>query len=354
MARIVKQDDDLRQEFLKRIQAKVAADKEAMKDRVDEHVPSLIAKVLKPIFGVAFDFGRGMDKFKGNTGEGIVSYKLKSVLSDDWILMNDVIVEPEPEVFAQTDHVLIGPPGIFIIETKAWEGAFTGFKDKWKRKEGNKWLACSSPTIQNYRHVKLIRKWLDGTGLVKVDMPAKEWVHAAAVFTNVAWLKTDGCCMPIFDGVSKLVSYLKEQRERKLSTSQIEKITVLLESPAVAKAFINKQVKVMHTEEDIARFEIASGRELVGQIENGQEQKGLKEEIREDNISQGKQDKSSQVMVTKIEEGKSKNGKLFIRITGTYEQAREVRENYLKDGKNPGEVNKDRFKAGVFYFYLGG
>jgi len=340
MARIVKQDDNLKNEFLKRIKAKVVAEKEAMRDRVDEQVPSLVAKVLKPVFGVAFDIGRGMDKFKGNTGEGIVSAKLKFGLSDDWVLMNDVIVEPEPEVFAQTDHILIGSAGLFIIETKAWQGSFTGFKDKWKRREGNKWVDCDSPTKQNYRHVKLIRKWLDGTGLVKVELPAKEWIHAAVIFTNSSWLKTDGCCMPVFEGTSKFISYLKEHKERKLSPEQIEKITVLLESPVVAKYFINKQ-------KDISKVEVACSKEQGRQVPEGLSRK----EIKQDNTIQDKQ--ASNVVPSNIEEGKSKNGKSFIRVTGTYEQAKEVREKYLKDGKNPGDVNKDRYKVGVFYFYIG-
>ncbi|NLK52529.1 MAG: hypothetical protein GX295_08815 [Syntrophomonadaceae bacterium] len=125
MARLVEQSEELRKEFQKRIKGKVAAEKDAMKERLDEAVPSLIATVLKPVFGVAFDIGRGKDKLKGDIGEFNVSTKLRLAFSDEWVLMNDVIVEPEPEVFAQTDHILIGPSGLFIIETKAWQGSYT-------------------------------------------------------------------------------------------------------------------------------------------------------------------------------------------------------------------------------------
>ena len=127
--------------------------------------------------------------------------------------MNDVIVEPEPEVFAQTDHVLIGPSGLFIIETKFWEGAFTGYRDKWKRKQGSQWVECKSPTKQNYRHLILSRKWLEGTGMVRLNYPAREWIHGAVILM-ADWCKATDCCMPVFDGPQSYIKYLKGLQEK--------------------------------------------------------------------------------------------------------------------------------------------
>lgn len=45
------------------------------------------------------------------------------------MLVNDVL-EPEPEEFIQVDRVAVGPPGIYLVETKAWEGALMGYKDR--------------------------------------------------------------------------------------------------------------------------------------------------------------------------------------------------------------------------------
>lgn len=123
VTRLEKQDDLLRNEFLIRIQAKEAAEKEALKEKVRGEVSSLLAKVVNPILGAAFDFYRNIDKAKGNLGESNVGVKLRLGLSNKWILMNDVIVEPEPESFAQIDHVLIDPPGLYII-VPIFDGAF--------------------------------------------------------------------------------------------------------------------------------------------------------------------------------------------------------------------------------------
>ncbi len=200
VARIVCQDEAIREDFRKRILAKVQAEKDSMKKRIDDNVPSFISWAVKPLASMAFDIQRNKDNNKGEGGELNVGIHLRLVLSKEWILMNDVVVEPEPEVFAKTDHIAIEPPGMFVIETKAWDGAFTGYKDRWKRKEGNKWVSCHSPTKQNFRHVNLLRKWLEQTGMFNLSFPAEQWIKPVVVFTRASWLKTTDCSMPVLEG----------------------------------------------------------------------------------------------------------------------------------------------------------
>lgn len=304
-----------------------------MKESIDDDYSPLLASILKPLAGLAFDSHRYDEKLKGDVGELNVAVKLKLGLSDEWVLMNDVLVEPEPDVFAQTDHVLIGPPGLYIIETKAWQGAYTGFRDKWKRKEGNKWIPCDSPTKQNLRHVRL---WLEATGKVKVDLPPEKWVHTAVVFTNASWLKTDNCCMPIFDGALNLLNYLKKQEPRVLNNEQIDRIVRLLAYPTVAKAFINNEVKIISAEDDFAKFK----------------ESRLKEETpSKDNPGETNKCTLGDT-ISLVEEGTDKKGKKYVRITGKYQQAQGIRQKYIDEGKKPGNLNKDKFKKGIFYFYL--
>jgi len=119
-ARVVSQDESTREEFRKRILAKVQAEKDTIKQKIDDNVPSFISWAVKPLAGLAFDMKRNNDNSKGERGELNVGVHLRLTLSKDWILMNDVTLEPEPDIFAQTDHIVIGPPGMFVIETKAW------------------------------------------------------------------------------------------------------------------------------------------------------------------------------------------------------------------------------------------
>ena len=238
---MLRQDKAIQDEFRKRILAKVQAEKEAMKERVDEVVPSFVAWALKPIFGVAFDIQQDNFDRKGEGGELNVGLRLQLVLSKEWTVINDVVLEPKPEEFCQTDHIVIGPAGMFVIETKAWKGAFNGYKDRWRRKQGNRWVPCHSPTKQNLRHVRLIKEWL--VDVCRLDLPETDsWIKPLVVFTNSKWLKVKECSMPVFDGGLALALYIRLQDETYLTLQQIDSICEVLCNPlAVAQKNRRKQ-----------------------------------------------------------------------------------------------------------------
>lgn len=129
-------------------------------------------------------------------------------------MINDAVLEPEPDEFVQIDHVLIGPPGIFLVETKAWEGAFLGYRDVWKRKEGNSWVRCESPTKQNLRHKQLFAEWLKGSGLNLSNDPG-ECVFPVVLFARCRWLKAENCSMPVSRDGAELVGYLRRCAKEK-------------------------------------------------------------------------------------------------------------------------------------------
>lgn len=107
-----------------------------MRARIDAEAPSWIRWALKPLAELSFDGRRAEDASRGEGGEDVAARRFWLFLSKDWALVNDVVLEPEPEEFAQIDHVVIGPPGIYLVETKAWDGALMGYRDRWKRKQG--------------------------------------------------------------------------------------------------------------------------------------------------------------------------------------------------------------------------
>ncbi|AZF90257.1 MAG: NERD domain-containing protein [Phage 5P_2] len=159
-ARIVKQNREIKELFRAKIQEKVKREREKMRERIEEEVPSWIRWAVKPLAEWRFNAVRARDKAKGEGGEDNAFLHFWLLLPNSWVVVNDAVLEPEPDEFVQIDHVLIGPPGMFLVETKAWEGAFLGYKDNWKRKEGNAWVRCESPTKQNARHARLFAKWL--------------------------------------------------------------------------------------------------------------------------------------------------------------------------------------------------
>lgn len=135
------------------------------------------------------------------------------------------MLEPAPDEFIQVDHVLIGPPGIYLIETKAWKGAFSGYRDKWKRKQGNSWVFCKSPTKQNQRHEKPFKKWLVNNVDTSLHDGVEKLVFPIVLFTSAKWLKAQECYMPVFESGLALSWHLRCQTKNMiLKQDQIDAI----------------------------------------------------------------------------------------------------------------------------------
>lgn len=61
----------------------------------------------------------------GRRGESDMSRLLARALPASYYLLNDVLLKAGA-VSAQMDHVLVGPNGLFILETKKWSGRLEG------------------------------------------------------------------------------------------------------------------------------------------------------------------------------------------------------------------------------------
>jgi hypothetical protein len=124
------------------------------------------------------------------------------------MLMNNVVLEPSPEEFMQVDHVVIARSGVYLIETKAWEGAVLCRQDSWMRKDGNRWVKCQSPTRQSDRHARLFLAWLRG---VLGRHPSFEWLHPLILFSRVNWLRAGESSVPVFRSPIWMSLYIRKQ-----------------------------------------------------------------------------------------------------------------------------------------------
>jgi hypothetical protein len=87
-------------------------------------------------FFFAFYFFRKYSGYKqGYEGENKVSKILSSTLSDEYYLINDVMVS---DGYGNIDHVVLGPNGIFVIETKNYGGKIACYGDEWSRQYTSK------------------------------------------------------------------------------------------------------------------------------------------------------------------------------------------------------------------------
>lgn len=102
----------------------------------------------------------------GIRGEQEVLYALKwlddvyKILSDKPIkLKNEEFIDEEQEY----DHIIVGPAGVILIETKAYSGTISIDENgNWQRmkKEGGGWVGETNPLQQVRRHEKLIKSFL--------------------------------------------------------------------------------------------------------------------------------------------------------------------------------------------------
>lgn len=108
-------------------------------------LPIFILGILSTIF---------YKKIVGKAGEHYVKQELKKLPKEKYLVLNDVMVENN-NVTYQIDHIVVSEFGIFVIETKKYNGYIVGNEYDKKWKQNNKFY-INNPIHQNYGHVKAL------------------------------------------------------------------------------------------------------------------------------------------------------------------------------------------------------
>lgn len=168
---------------------------------------------------------------KGEIGENDVLRALAKGLSNDWWLFSPYIIFPRPTEYAQLDHLVLGPPGIFIVETKAWRGSFMGKRDAWSRRVGNSWESCDSPTHQLMRHVYWLRKELARHQDKTLPSEVGSLVEGGVVFTEAKWVKAFHCGFKVYDSIPDLLKTFRDDSRQRLTRDQLSALCGILAAP---------------------------------------------------------------------------------------------------------------------------
>ncbi|HEX7057427.1 MAG TPA: nuclease-related domain-containing protein [Bacilli bacterium] len=97
-------------------------------------------------------------------GEKKVAHQLK-FLGPEYKVLNGKTIRARAN-HQEFDHVVIGPNGVFHIETKYWSGR-VAFTEQGVEREGEK--AAADPTAQLYRHEYILKELLKEIG-VRADV----------------------------------------------------------------------------------------------------------------------------------------------------------------------------------------
>jgi restriction system protein len=121
---------------------------------------------------------------KGWLGEKVTAFSLWSHLDDSvYHRVHDLIV-PSPNGTTQVDHVIVSRFGIFVVETKNYDGwIFGSEKDAtWCQVLFGKKSKFQNPLRQNHKHIKHLESFLD------IEFSC---FHSLVVFVGDCEFKTD-------------------------------------------------------------------------------------------------------------------------------------------------------------------
>jgi hypothetical protein len=185
-----------------------------------------LSPVVNFIAGIAFMFGL-MQFFvpyqhwkSGLNGERKVAENISSKLGNEHALFNDVMLK-DGQHKGNIDHIIVGPRGIFTIETKNIQGAVSVNGDDWKG-------AHRSPSLQAKNHARRIYNILINFKVLDREIPL---VNAVVVLSSKKTILTinrspDWCkVIQIKDQAdNSLYDYVMQHEEIVFSTEEIETI----------------------------------------------------------------------------------------------------------------------------------
>jgi hypothetical protein len=289
-AKVIKQDEEIKKVFYERIKEKVEKEKQDLKDKIDDEYPKIFSWLVKGVAVHNYNAKQVHDESKGSDGEDELRLQMWALLPRDSIILPDFVFEPRKDDFIQIDQIIINLKGIFLIEVKTWSGSFLASDREWKKKEGNKWVACSNPTKQHKRHFELFNLWLKDN-LPEIYPNIKAYIYSVIVLKRVDWIQAKYSSIPVVSGASGLVDFIVEKERGKLT-------------PEIVEAIAEKLRTAKPYEEKI-----------------------------------------------KYEEGATRNGKKYVRVYGTREDAERVANEY-KTKHKIGEIRQDKYDSKIFFFYL--
>lgn len=173
-----------------------------------------------------------------NHGEALLSwFTLKNFTPPNYHLMNHVTLRMQDGT-TQIDHILVSRFGVFVIETKDYNGWIFANADQanWTQVRFHAKFRFQNPIRQNFRHVCAVRDLL--------DFLPPDAVKSVVVFTGEAEFKTD---VPkgVFDGIPAFINYLREQTVEVMSVNRVQFCVGRLETARLA---VSGMTDVEHVE----------------------------------------------------------------------------------------------------------
>lgn len=152
----------------------------------------------------------------GIEGEEVVTDVLKD-LDDSYYLINDVMLDGAG---GNIDHILLGPKGVFVIETKNYSGEVRCYGDRWFKKGRRRRYEIPSISRQALRNAATLG------GFIREGTKIRVFVKPICVFTNLqVYLDLRSPRVPVLK-VDNIMTFIEGYSTwTALGNSQIEMIS---------------------------------------------------------------------------------------------------------------------------------
>jgi hypothetical protein len=173
--------------------------------------------LIAPLLGFYY-YLRKYRIFRGGwEGEKQVAKLLTNKLNDDYYILNDLYLHNRG---GDIDHIVLGPNGVFVLETKNWRGSISCNGDEWQRT--GKGSFSGSPSRQVKRNAAKIKQVIDNSQNLR---SLGIWVEGIVVLTNNhATLHLNNPTVPIII-LPQVPNHIAAFRSsRSLSREQLEAI----------------------------------------------------------------------------------------------------------------------------------
>lgn len=192
---------------------------------------------------------------KGKVGEKRVATKLDKLPDDKYRVLNDVMIRT-PKGTSQIDHVVVSIYGIFVIETKYYNGWIFGgeHSEYWTQNIYGEKNSFYNPILQNGGHVRVLRKTLQEFG----DLP----FFPIVTFSEQADLKINvsEACVIYW---SQILPTIRRYSKERLTMKQVNEIYNFLDKIKLdtkEKETNREHIRDIYKAKEKKQESIASGR----------------------------------------------------------------------------------------------
>jgi hypothetical protein len=115
----------------------------------------------------------------GQEGEDNVVQMIVQVLDGNWHLFRNMALPGRNK--GDLDVILVGPPGVWVLEVKNFRGKYRNKGDDWQFQKGGKWKPTSkSPSKQAFNNAMRLSNFLSSNGLKVFVNPVVVWASVTS------------------------------------------------------------------------------------------------------------------------------------------------------------------------------